>query len=1249
MKLLVDMFPCQTPSRFRGIGRYTLSLTREMAKLRGSNEMILLADALYPDSFEELRQEFIRLLPVGSFLPYFHESLASSSRKDFDSSSIIAETLIEQAYQSVSPDIVLTPSLFDAWGGGVHGLVPLPNKNYPNQMRSAILFDIIPYIFQKQYLDSNPKIKKWYLERIDSLKNFDLLLAISEATRQDAINILGIKPERVVNISGAASWHFRKLTLTEDNKQNCLNKFGISRPFVLYIGGNDFRKNMDGALCAFAKLPREISACHQLVLNDVGNEAVFWKNVHTLGLTEADVVVTGHTSDEELAKLYNLCKLFIFPSLYEGFGLPVLEAMSCDAPVIASNNSSLPEVVGWADAMFDATSERSITETLYRALTDDFFRQELRIRGQERAKLFSWNASAQRAWEAFESMQQAEIIERKNILVNSSRDKSRIAFVSPFPPQKSGIADYSNDLLPYLSRHFDIDLFAEPGLEVSDSYLRQNYAIYPWTELLPRRDDYETVVYQFGNSSFHAHMFELERQFKGVVVLHDFYLSHLIAHIGITRGSFQNELDNNHGLRSVVEYKLKGHDVVWDWPVNWQVLRNASELIVHSKYHNKLLERFWGRGWRPSPTIIPQLHSSSPAMSAQQRQAIREKLGISKDGFLFCAFGMLTPEKYNLLSIQAFGQFHQIFGNGAQLIFVGDIVGLQHQMEIKRLIEHLNLHNQVQITGYVSKEDYESYLISADVAIQLRTNSRGETSRAVLDCMSYGLPIIINAHATFDDYDDESVIKLPDLLGIDDLAKAMIRLKNDKPFRLEKGRNARKVIKEEHDPRRVAEAYTDVINRAIQIDDRRLFTPLLDLLGRQDKGKLDIEKNAGETEAKNAAANLSLRCQPRILIDVTYISNMDLKTGIQRVVKYLAREFFSLNDRSLQLEVVRLSEGQLLRSGRFVEELLNLPEQSLGPDSPVFIRPGDTLFMLDSSWEEYDQFLPVFEQVRQLGGKIATMVYDLIPIKYPEMVNKGVAEVFHDWMNIAIAQSDFMVCISRSVADELLAYINENQISPAHRLDIAYIHLGADFLSHETRGEIRSEYREFIQQKNNLFLVIGTLEARKRHSFILDAFEYLWSQGYDYYLCFAGKIGWKVEELEKRICTHPELGKRLLFVENPTDAEINTMYQSATALVFASIAEGFGLPIVEAALHKVPVIVSDIPVFREVGGDGALYFSLSSPVNLAKCVIEISQLSDEERVGMASKIKTLTWRMSAEWLRDVLDGKRGYITLPQTT
>ena len=250
------------------------------------------------------------------------------------------------------------------------------------------------------------------------------------------------------------------------------------------LAGNDFRKNMEGAVDIFASLPLELIETHQLVLNDVGDETVFRNKVRSAGLSDQDVVIIGKISDDDLLKLYNLCTVFIFPSFYEGFGLPILEAMACGAPVLAANNSSLPEVVGRDDLLFDAQEPKQAASLLAHVLTDSAFREEISSYGVERARQFSWERSAHLAWQSMESLQQESLQTRVFSSAQIEKNRPRIAFCSPLPPQQSGIADYSADLLPYLSKYFDIDLFVEPELDISEDAGLQSFHAYPWTELL---------------------------------------------------------------------------------------------------------------------------------------------------------------------------------------------------------------------------------------------------------------------------------------------------------------------------------------------------------------------------------------------------------------------------------------------------------------------------------------------------------------------------------------------------------------------------------------------------------------------------------------------------------------------------------------------------------------------------------------------------------------------------------------------
>ena len=1019
MKILVDMFACQTPSRFRGIGRYSLSLVNAMAKLRQINEMVILADALYPESFEELRQTFIRLLPAGAFLPYYHEPLQNPAWSSTGPLSKVAETLIEHAYQVVEPDVVLTPSLFDGWGGWEQGMVPLPDKHFANPKRAVILYDIIPYIFHHHYLDPDPPIQKWYLERAGMLRKFDLLLAISESTRQDVINLLGIDPDRVVNISGAASAQFRKFELSAGEKRNFLDRFGISRPFVLYIGGNEFRKNMDGALRAFALLPKRVRAGHQLFLNDVGDEAVFRNKAHALGLADADLVIARRTTDEELTTLYNLCKLFIFPSLYEGFGLPILEAMSCGAPVLASNNSSLPEVVGRADALFDASNDQAVADKICQVLMDDTFRTELAVYGEKRAKQFSWEKSARIAWEALESLQK----EKKSLMHRnpsvSTTQRMRIAYVSPLPPQKSGISEYSRSLLPYLKPYFDIDLFTEPGLEVSDVFLKENFAILPWTELPERSGDYEVVIYHMGNSEFHIPIHRLLQEVPGIVVSHDFYMSNLpfVSEMKFgERGIFLHEMDYSHGLRGVVDYVKNGIESTrWTWPLNWRVLKYAREVIVHSQHQKDLLEEFYGYGWQPNLKVIKHLRESAPLITNSQKRALRKKLGIPPSAFVFCSFGFMAPTKLNNTTIQAFSRILPKVRDDTMLVFVGDLEGGEYGQETLQILEELKLKKKVRITGFVSNKEYERYLACADVAIQLRKDSRGETSGAALECMAHGLPVIMNAYGSLNDYDPEAVVKLPGIPGIEEIAGAMIHLQTDESFRKEKGRRARALIIEQHDPEKVAAAYAEVIANAAQNREQKLFAPLLDSIL-----ELGAPATLQQSSAIYAAANLALRCQPRILVDVSSLEGVTVQDDEHKEIIEFVKGLFSSSDRSIHVELVYEEDERLWRAGRFAEKIFELPGQSLGSDIPI--QPGDILLVSSHLLAKTVPSSGICEQIRQRGGKIITLAY----------------EASENLLEMPALESDMFICGSQNCARDIFASLTAFPMTLKRPLDILF-------------------------------------------------------------------------------------------------------------------------------------------------------------------------------------------------------------------
>ncbi|UVK38223.1 glycosyltransferase [Mesorhizobium sp. AR10] len=312
------------------------------------------------------------------------------------------ERIFEAFSESLHADVVHISSLFEGFSDhSASSIRQLPGSS----LIATTLYDLIPYIYRDMYLPSGTPSEKFYFEKIDYLKKSDICLAISQYTADEAVSLLSLDDSKVFNISGSTSDEFRQII--QFNKGNAARSFSLNRELVLYTGGIDFRKNIDRLLGAFAALPPDIRRQHILgIVGKVGEiPAVQIKaKAYSLGLTDEDFRLFGYVSDPELVELYNICRLFVFPSWHEGFGLPALEAMKCGAPTIAAGTTSIPEVVGWDKALFDPMDERSITDKMLAALTDDEFRAELSRRGLDRARLFSWDQSAEKAIRAFESV-----------------------------------------------------------------------------------------------------------------------------------------------------------------------------------------------------------------------------------------------------------------------------------------------------------------------------------------------------------------------------------------------------------------------------------------------------------------------------------------------------------------------------------------------------------------------------------------------------------------------------------------------------------------------------------------------------------------------------------------------------------------------------------------------------------------------------------------------------------------------------
>lgn len=266
---------------------------------------------------------------------------------------------------------------------------------------------------------------------------------------------------------------------------------------------------------------------------------------------------------------------------------------------------------------------------------------------------------------------------------------------------------------------------------------------------------------------------------------------------------------------------------------------------------------------------------------------------------------------------------------------------------------------------------------------------------------------------------------------------------------------------------------------------------------------------------------------------------------------------------------------------------------------PLEFRNGDLVLLPDAYWVNRlrSSVWTAAGQVRAQGGMIATLLYDLIPLTHPEFVGPRRHAAFLDYLKKTVEHSDLLLAISDTVRDQVANFL-PTIAEPDKRAcrDVRSIQLGAELES--VHGPVREEVRSLFAQEQVPYLMVATFDPRKNHCYLLDAFELLWESQPDLKLCLVGRIGSRCDEIVQRITQHPRLGKSLFLFSDLSDAELHHCYKGARGVIFPSIVEGFGLPIVESLWFGKRTFVSDTPIHREVGRDDCCYFSLEHPTSL---------------------------------------------------
>jgi glycosyltransferase involved in cell wall biosynthesis len=1235
MRVVVDLqaFPGSAPPP-SVIDHYCASLACALLRHAGNHDVHVVINHSSEEFLEKLQDKFPDL--------FRHPALCVSRLPFVDIAEAdsrwhrgAAELVREHALLQLKPDVVLSAPVTKA------GSVALLSQLRCTSIPTAFAFsELPPALCSETSLEENvlngsepsrhPVYRKHRWQA-------GLVLTGSEYCKRLLLNAVDLQPEHVIVVPPGVDERFRPSAVSEAQANLVTRRLALGQEFIVSIAGHN-GQGAERLLEAYALLPSELRATNRLALVGVsaGDETGrLLELARSIGLNDGELVLAGEPGDDELAVLYSKCKLLVLPALEEVPVQQALDAMNCGTPVLGPDRSGIAEILGLRKALFDPVSARHISEKICQVLASPELRKELTVHVVEQARRFSWRTSVRRSFEAFEALSRSRSAPSKPRLPSPKR-RPRMAYVSPLPPERSGIAGYSAELLPELARYYEIDLITDLS-QISDPFLERQFRRVPFGQFASVARGYDRILYHIGNSPFHLQIPALLERYPGPAVLHDFFLSHLFRELeAIDRVSLWRNLYVSHGYAGLSARARKGAEAaVWAYPCNLAVLSQAAGIIVHSDHATQLAHEWFGistESWK----VIPQLRKLSPRMD---RRRARRALGISPDTFLVCSVGFLARAKLNDLL------FHGWLGSSLAnredccLVFVGgDGAGRPYPV-------HSASSDRIRATGYLSQEDYDRYLAAADVGVQLRGDlSRGETPRSVLDCMAQGVATVVNAHPALSDLPADAVLKLSESCTREELVAALERLYRDPGYRARLGRLAQQYVKTRRSPALIARQYAEAVEEFASDHPaavlNRVAVNLAELSAESGPPDEDLTTIASCIAESSAGSGIR-----QLLVDVTILASTDYRTGIQRVIRAIMAQLLENPPPGYRMEpVYRVHQETYRYARRFVGDRLQLEGLNL-EDAPVAVNPGDVFLGLD-----WDAGIAIDDRAKnwllhhhQRGMRIVFTIYDLLPLQHGEWFKPEMQRAFQDWLTAISQVADGFACISRAVADDLISWLDMHS-DTARAFDIGYFHLGSDIEASWANQGLTPEEQKLLDtlKGREVLVMIGTVEPRKGHSQALSAMEQLWAADENVSLLICGQQGWMVDWIAQRLRSHQELGHRLFWMEHATDEALLQLYSIASGLLMASEGEGFGLPLIEAARHAVPIITRDLAVFREVAGEHAFYFSGPQSADLADALRRWLMLYRRGEHPKSSMMPRLTWQQSAQQLLRVALGGTQY-------
>lgn len=728
--ILVDIRICQV-NRERGIPVYAQNLLQE------------LPSAMPGTAFTVWHDPTLR--------PPTQAEALKRSLGPFRSSRELAELPRESRFTDL-----LTACLFQRSEGPLvdHLLPPWLRAHQPRRL--GIVYDLIPYLFQGRYL-TDPLERGHYLEAMRCLRQWDHLFAISECTRRDAIRHAGVEPSRIHTIYAGLD------PAKERSAQSGGTPWGGRLPasYAVYVSGDDWRKNTEGSLRGFARYRQRGGRIRGLALVCAMSDARRRECLQVAaeaGLAAEDVVITGKVDDAELMGLVRGADLSLYPSFYEGLGLPVLESYACGVPVLASDRSSLPELVP-ASCCFDPDRPEAMAEAMLAFEQDPTRRETSLAQGKDILAVFTWSGCARRLAEACADRKEQPEFGRA------------VAAVAVLPPARTGIAPINAHHLRLTSAPLHM-FSAFPRAKDRLAFRTHAWARLDHPRLLPRMqqvEKYSQRLYVLGNSSHHQATLDALRAMREApgqtwLYLHDGDL------LGLWQEDFKQDLQGAWALyrRSYPDWRGRAEDLLSpDRPRGFRPLLDLGTdvgIIVNSLAAREQVLRDLGT----APAL--GIHTLFLPVEPHPPRGRRLSDGILRVG----TFG--KPERAKQLDRIVASLERLARRQPVQLLVAGFDAGAFLARE------GLLRPGLVEVLDNPTDEALLEAMRSVDLAVQLRFPSHGEASGVVSHLLGMGVPIVATDTGGFSELGEAAILVPPDI-SPDRLAEAMLRAPGDAELR----------------------------------------------------------------------------------------------------------------------------------------------------------------------------------------------------------------------------------------------------------------------------------------------------------------------------------------------------------------------------------------------------------------------------------------------------------------------------------